>query len=1720
MGVAAGPTSLPPTLFASLPITRPTPTPSLTMTSVTGQKEASYHLPPKDSSIPSGEQFTLHHLRCLDSKIQLGFHILPHIFHTLLNEVKSSTYVLITDTNLQRLYGKAIEEEFARAAASVANPPRFLVYTLPPGETSKSRQVKEQIEDWMLSQHCVRDTVLLAFGGGVIGDLSGFVAATFMRGIKFVQIPTTLLAMVDSSVGGKTAIDTPHGKNLIGSFHQPQYIFIDAGLLRSLPAREFSNGMAEVVKTAAIWDADDFAKLESASEAIRSAVLSPDALRTPTQGRHSSDRSIAQTLLLDVIRGSVGVKAHIVNIDEKETGLRNLVNFGHSIGHAIEGIMTPDMLHGECVSIGMVLEAELAREMTGFTQVNLGRLTKALKLYDLPVTFTDPRVASLEKATQLSTHSILDVMRMDKKNVGTTKRIVLLKDIGQCFEEKASSVPDDIITRVLAPQVKVLPFKAPAATSEVRLSTPGSKSISNRALVLAALATGTTRLRNLLHSDDTGVMMTGLNQLQAASFEWEQGGDVVVVHGHGGKLVTPSDGTQIYLQNAGTAARFMTSVVALAKDPQGQNRPTVITGNARMKERPIAPLVEALRNNGVNVAHKEKDGFLPLAISGEEGFKGGKMELSASISSQYVSSILLAAPLAKEQDVVLDLVGGKVISQPYIDMTIAMMRDFGAKVDRLTDSSGNLTDTYHIARTGYVSPGVYDVESDASSATYPLAFAGITGSSVVVEKIGSASLQGDARFATDVLRPMGCQVTQIEKETHVIGPASGALHHFESGDVDMEPMTDAFLTAAVLLAVAKPNPKSGTASTRIRGIANQRVKECNRIQAMMDQLAKFGVKTVEHEDGLEVFGMDRAKMNSNVSVHCYDDHRVAMAFSVLATVAPAPAVGTSEQGTILEEKRCVEKTWPNWWDDLSGKLGTTVRGVHGDVIAAEELSKAQKQRARSLATGGRKYQPDATILLIGMRASGKTYIGSRAATALGREFFDADVVFQERFGDLGECIKQHGWDGFRQRELEVLQDLLRLYPKNHVISLGGGIVEKAESRAVLEDYHKNHGPIVHTIRDLDEIVAFHNNTSRPAWGEPVESVWQRRQPWFKQCSSFDIVNFKSVVDAVARSQGDGITAPETSSSSPSSPSPSIVVKQSPDSQIGRLFRFVSGNDYNQVDLDAKDNDGLTRSSYLLTLTFPDVLPMRGVFEAISAGTDALELRVDLLSPTGTAVKSPTVPPSEYVAFQLTALRQFSSLPIVYTIRTASQGGMFPDDAVDEYFALIEQGLRMGVEYIDLEITGDAARIANVRAQRGPTKILASWHDWTGSFKWSSSDALAKYEAAAKLGDIVKIVGRASSLTDNIELENFRAETSRRSDAKPLLAINMFKDGQMSRVLNPTLSLITHPAMPTPGAPGQLSFAQVQRALDLLGLVRRKKHAVFGKPIAHSLSPCLHNTAFETLGMPHYYERKETDVVSDEVLEYIRSADFGGASVTIPLKLEMMAHVDELTEHAKTIGAINTIVPRRSEPNGPVKLVGDNTDWVAIYAMSVRSLPAPARAADDFTGLVIGAGGSARAAIYAAHRVGCKKIYLFNRTLENAQKLHASLPTEWNVEVVSKLNEPLPTPPRVIISNVPADGTTIDPTNTSAGVLMPKAILAHADGGVVIDMAYKPHYTPLLELVDQTNKERPSGKWTAIPGLTILLEQGCHQFKIWTGREAPRGVVEERCFAAYTSGQVP
>lgn len=285
----------------------------------------------------------------------------------------------------------------------------------------------------------------------------------------------------------------------------------------------------------------------------------------------------------------------------------------------------------------------------------------------------------------------------------------------------------------------------------------------------------------------------------------------------------------------------------------------------------------------------------------------------------------------------------------------------------------------------------------------------------------------------------------------------------------------------------------------------------------------------------------------------------------------------------------------------------------------------------------------------------------------------------------------------------------------------------------------------------------------------------------------------------------------------------------------------------------------------------------------------------------------------------------------------------------------------------------------------------------------------------------------------------------------------------------------------------------------------------------SQSPLIHNTGFKTLGMPHFYDKYETGHVDEHLKQLIRASDFGGASVTIPLKLDVIPLLDNVSDHAKHIGAVNTIIPSLSEVTGQTVLTGDNTDWLAMVDLIRRNLsflPGTVSSTGEAepSSLVIGAGGTSRAAIYALHQLGFKIIYVFNRTPANIVKVIDTFPKHYNiVPLVSFDSFPLGSP-SVVVSTTPPSGTTTSKLAIAAGadsIYLPESILAKEPAGVVVDMAYKPRLTPLVEMAD-------SKGWARVTGIEILLQQAFHQFHLWTGKKAPETVITETVMPVYNS----
>ena len=286
-------------------------------------------------------------------------------------------YVIITDTHVEPLYA-------ARAAASFGGD-RVDVLRVPAGESHKTRESWARLTDEMLAAGLARDTTVVALGGGVVGDLAGFVAATFMRGVPFVQVPTTLLAMIDASIGGKTGVDTPAGKNLVGAFHQPAAVIVDPDTLATLPAAELRAGLAEAIKHGAIADVGYFDRIEHALPTLLADV-----------------RSAA---MHDLIAGSIAIKAGVVQRDERESGVRKILNFGHTLGHAIESESGFRLLHGEAVAIGLVLESALAERIGVAERGTAARIRSVVERAGLPA----------ERPATLAPERIVTATRSDKK---------------------------------------------------------------------------------------------------------------------------------------------------------------------------------------------------------------------------------------------------------------------------------------------------------------------------------------------------------------------------------------------------------------------------------------------------------------------------------------------------------------------------------------------------------------------------------------------------------------------------------------------------------------------------------------------------------------------------------------------------------------------------------------------------------------------------------------------------------------------------------------------------------------------------------------------------------------------------------------------------------------------------------------------------------------------------------------------------------------------------------------------------------------------------------------------------------------------------------------------------------------------------------------------------------------------------------------------------------
>ncbi len=404
---------------------------------------------------------------------------------------------------------------------------------------------------------------------------------------------------------------------------------------------------------------------------------------------------------------------------------------------------------------------------------------------------------------------------------------------------------------------------------------PGSKSISNRTLLLAALAQGETEIRDLLKSDDTDRMLEALASLGVSVTKTGENDYRVV--GTGGSF--PNKEADLFLGNAGTAFRPLTAALALSGGTYK------LHGVARMHERPIGDLVDALRQIGADITYLGEEGFPPLLIKPAQIAAKGSIKIRGDVSSQFLTALLMALPMTGKETQI-ELVS-ELISKPYIEITLKLMAQFGVNVQR----SGWEAFTVPAA-TGYQSPGRMFVEGDASSASYFLAAGAIGGGPVRVQGVGASSIQGDVAFA-EALEAIGVTIIKGENWIEASTPNGLPLKAF---DRDFNHIPDAAMTLAVVALFCD-------APSRLTNIASWRVKETDRIAAMATELRKLGAIVEEGEDWIRITPVE--KLIPNVAIDTYDDHRMAMCFS-LATFGGVPVR--------INDPKCTAKTFPTYFD--------------------------------------------------------------------------------------------------------------------------------------------------------------------------------------------------------------------------------------------------------------------------------------------------------------------------------------------------------------------------------------------------------------------------------------------------------------------------------------------------------------------------------------------------------------------------------------------------------------------------------------------------------------------------------------------------------------------------------------------------------------------------------------------------------------------------------------
>lgn len=741
----------------------------------------------------------------------------------------------------------------------------------------------------------------------------------------------------------------------------------------------------------------------------------------------------------------------------------------------------------------------------------------------------------------------------------------------------------------------------------------------------------------------------------------------------------------------------------------------------------------------------------------------------------------------------------------------------------------------------------------------------------------------------------------------------------------------------------------------------------------------------------------------------------------------------------------------------------------------------------------RKFHPKASVVLIGIRGTGKSSLAVILAATSGRRLIDADRYFQQMIGCSRAAFKKDKDPAeYRQQEALVFESMLADNQEGCVIACGAGSMEHGGQR-LLRDYAQTH-PVIHVIRDPDSIQSY-----LKAWDR--QKVWHFLElsgPIFRACSNLEFFNLSESASSEHVSKDRHDPSPATKiDHRPHAQTPFLTLKRVQRDFL-RFIAFVTGD---QTELTRQHASfplsllPVESRLYTSAISVPfSVIQENGLdIEELEFGIDAFELVIDVTSPSAQLGADSNL--ADSISQVVSMIRRNAIVPLMYHVEsyTTPRGSLSPTQAArstdEAYLNLVRHGLRLAPSFLTIDLSRDDGLLSQIIAARGWTRIIGHFEAFQPlPGGWDGDEYMKIYERAKTIGcDMVRVCQPAETMDDNLAVQRFRHRVqSLPVSGLPLIAYNTGPLGRMSRCFNPILSQVTHPSLihqsPTHLRPS-LTAREFQRALYSSFALDPMQYFLFGANVSYSMSPAMHNTAFNSCGMPHSYTIFQCPTLRG-LNELVENQFFGGSSVSLPYKTEVIPLLHSMSPHARAIGAVNTLIPIRnnddSDPRlsqessiylekcraGPIKgLHGDNTDWIGICNCIRRGLSPANAVRPSSTGLVIGSGGMARAAIYSMIHIGVQNIFVYNRTPANAEKLahhynrqdlfaseHNGASGHPRVSTLDSLDDPWPAgfkQPTIIVSGIPAHSIG---GQRAPNFHVPSQWLKSPTGGVVVDVS--------------------------------------------------------------------